>query len=200
MHSKVPASIYPVHSGLFPGNQAQLLPGRPLSTVRVSPAGIQVVHTTTLLPKSSAGHAVREPLLSAPGLCISVLAWERNPSPPWRTAHSWSTQSLLALGVCPLITLRRTTRNPTVPSRLGSTLFQGLQSPSFCTDRPWGLRICPTHLISTPPLWALRFVWDRILFFPHPLRSGPSLSPSPLRTFSRFRILRQRPGQGLVTC
>lgn len=165
--------LYPVHSGLFPGNQAQLLPGRPLSTVRVSPTGIQVVHTTALLPKSSAGHAVREPLLSAPGLHISVLAWERNLSPPWRTAHFWSTQSLLALGVCPLITLRRTTRDPTVPSHLGSTLFQGLQSPSFCTDRPWGLRICPTHLISTPPLLALRFVWDLILFFPPTALQGP---------------------------
>lgn len=74
--------LYPVHSGPSLGNHAQLQPGRPLSTVRVSCRGPR-----GSTPQPSFPHPQRATLSGDPccqpvcGLCSSVLAWESSLPP-----------------------------------------------------------------------------------------------------------------------
>lgn len=90
----------------------------------------------------------------------------------------------------PFVTLWSTTREPRVPSALGSTSFQGLQSPSSCTDRPQRLRLHPTHLHTASVGSVLLFCTS--FCFPTHCDPGPSFPPVIVRTSSRFRMLRQR--------
>lgn len=86
--------LYPGHSGLFPGNQTQLLPGRLLSSVRSLLWGTGVPHNS---PPSQ--------VLSRPCCQHLACAWcpslGENLVTPGELPHFWGTQNLLDLHIYP---------------------------------------------------------------------------------------------------
>lgn len=172
--------LHPVHSGLFPGNQgstehSQGLPYRdPGSTPQPS------------FP------SLRQAMLSG-NLAVSPWPVQQCPtlgetSPPLENSPFLEyPEPARPVRLPPHYLMENHTR-PTVPS-LGSTVVQGLLSPSFCTDRPRRLRVRPTHVHAATSVGA-----TLSLLGPHSSTAFLHLlSPFPLRTSSRFRMLRQRP-------
>lgn len=127
--------LYPVHSGPSLGNHTQLQPGRPLSTVRVSCRGPR-----GSTPQPSFPHPQRAMLR---GPLLSACAWPLQQCPslgeqPATPGEQPISAVPRACSPCVSAPHWRTTRDPTVPRPLGSTLFQGLQSPSFALTGPGG--------------------------------------------------------------
>lgn len=180
MHSRVPASTLPTHSSLFPGNQTQLLPGRLLSSVRPLLRGTGVPH-----------HSPPSQVLSRPHCQYLACAWcpslGENLVTPGELPNFWGAQNLLDLCICLPCYLMENTRACNA-QHLGSALLRELQSPSLgkgplYTD-------CPGGCGCIPLLALLLFRFGLHPVFPHIVLLALFLFI--LRTFSRFRMPRQR--------